>query len=1256
MCNFFSLSLSLSLLSHLSLSLSLSLDERASASRRLDWIGMAEGAEAAASVEDGGLNRAEVADFALSAIKHVKPLGTSNVCERVQAETYVRQLYREELAQAERHAPKYHLLVHMKHARNLLPKYKKITSHPFATAVYGNAMRRTPTIEDTLDPDFDCQLQIPLGSAKLTAPLKLAVWCDAPADGELDDVSISSSTSRFSFAPWHRAEEQVREGKVRFLGQAALKPAEVTELAQSGKPVELALQKRNPRSHVRGTLTVAFRLMNVTTAKLRPDAVEYAVSPLWAVPQQLGKEDALAWHLLLVSEYVRVLTKSPHAELEWPQMVALLSFLTHQVSFQPITHPDLEETMSCLRLTTAIVGSITTSLEDLVDFMRPDLEQYKFQFVAHSRIVPPIFDHFLSVFVLACRLIKYFRPVAPAVADVVSKAVLTCKSQMYKLIWASAQAENVDQPVLQLQTMCEMIDAELKYDLVFYINYFQRHALVDIVALNVMGLCQPHAAQCRELLLDPAFSVPLPFELFDLLKKIRSFRKRYIESLTTGQCAKVYGDLYTWFLPHASRWLQNLAKQGVKYAERAYKLDPGQPISDRHLHSTAVVDLLTFFTQNVYELVELGWEDLATAGTLYQLFAEVVVQTVHTYSTLLRAPFPPPSAASQFQPLTSALCIAINNIAQLSDGIMDLQESVLKHLFQLQTEQANRKAELEGESSYELHPLAREPPRPTGLRAIGLRLGFRSVGQAPSASNTSHNYDSDGSTDDDDDDLQERDANNARPHVAIDPVAAVKQSFKLAAEELSGGLLPLLDRITATFRLTVDQYLGFLLGFRKSKPLFAEVFKADTFSSTTKAKFGKDKILGLSDRKMDKVKRRMERMMRESRRATWRRHETTRGPLAMPSKPPTAKGGRSRSETEVLLDEHKLRISMEPLLDYLDESFQIMSDNLYEDVFNHVLARLWDMVLMVVQARLSSFRTGILTMHQSTTMLNFLEILKAYFMADGEGLPSVRLETRSYDGICHQLRLGQHTTEEIMWMYHGYQAEKMLTPETAHKASMTFQIVVTVHGCRNLPAVASVGQMNVGVNVTVRQRLASGATNLETKALAPVQEGLNPKLNASCEFKLFELRGTVHLEVAHIDGRKRTFLGEATCTLEDMDFAAHQDMELEQPLVPLLDRRAHTLLRVLLMRAGDPVARDFVQQRMGEVGDRGDASGSKLHIVHGHFFRASRHALPPSCAVCNKLILGLGKAAYECELCFETVHKRCHVSAAPCATGTGARF
>ena len=380
------------------------------------------------------------------------------------------------------------------------------------------------------------------------------------------------------------------------------------------------------------------------------------------VDRTRGLIHLLTLQLILIKEYATALRENPHAELEWPQMVTLLSFMTHQVSFKPV-NADLSECLACLRMGEGAASGIADALDQLVEHLQVDMEQYKFQFAAHAKIVPPIFDHFLRIFVLAQRLLKYLRSVAQAAEERLTQALLACKSRIFKLVWASAQAEAPDDELKQHHIICEMIEAEFRYDLLYYAGHLQRNADIDLVTINVMGLCQPQAEFCREMLEQGDFSVDPPYDIFDLLHKMRSLKSKFVIPLTQGPAQQVYGQIYRWFTPFVIDWLKDLAAKGATYAVRAFDLDDFQPLSDRALHSSVVLDVMTFLTQSLYEVTELQWDELATAGSVYQLFAEIVVSTMHAFVRKLKARFAP--SAREPHKLSPELCVAINDVAQV---------------------------------------------------------------------------------------------------------------------------------------------------------------------------------------------------------------------------------------------------------------------------------------------------------------------------------------------------------------------------------------------------------------------------------------------------------------------------------------------------------------------------------------------------------------------------------------------------------------
>jgi hypothetical protein len=57
---------------------------------------------------------------------------------------------------------------------------------------------------------------------------------------------------------------------------------------------------------------------------------------------------------------------------------------------------------------------------------------------------------------------------------------------------------------------------------------------------------------------------------------------------------------------------------------------------------------------------------------------------------------------------------------------------------------------------------------------------------------------------------------------------------------------------------------------------------------------------------------------------------------------------------------------------------------------------------------------------------------------------------------------------------------------------------------------------------------------------------------------------------------------------------------------------------------------------------------SKKHSINGHVFAATHYNVPPTCSVCGKMVLGIGKAVYLCGMCGTTTHKACHIRTPKC--------
>ena len=676
------------------------------------------------------------------------------------------------------------------------------TSHAFCTVAFAGGVRQTDIFPASLEPQFQSRFTFPMASPAVEAPVKVLLWStavwptvNAPGEAAQRQRSASTSTGHDSDSDdgaWAHAGDDAAAakqaakatapvpydaalaGEARFLGQVVLKPAHMEALLASPegeKRINMPLQKRTPRSKVRGSvsLKVSRREMDPDeAAPPAPDESQYhQVDPetipsdavfLWRAPSAWNTPTLHFWrvahdlllyeashledqaaaatvtattvaamaastasadagagagagghaltcsiaccHTLraiaslpgcnlaqvlpyMMDEYVQATTQAGGGT-EWSQLVALLSYLWQA---------DYAEVAKAHKAASKGGGgdgarvarppyskAVAAELRRLLDYMESDLAQYKFSFAAHRHVVPALFSSTLVAFVTGQRILRAIDGKAESPSVRLERSLGACKARVFDLIQASAAAEARGVIPRQLLVMAEMVEEEVRYDLLYFAGPLRLFARVNAIRLNVQTLVSWLANRTEKELAEYE-AEDVDVSVFDLLRKLRSLRDKFVRPVrpvleAQGLPSSTFDGLHAWFLPHVARWISSASHRGKAFVGRATAMDTLQPMTEEVLHSSSAYDVMSYLTQTYYELTALHWEDPPTAGAIFQLYAELAVDVAAEYGGWARsaAQRPPQELGS------TQRCIIVNDLEQLASGMRDLARQVERHL------------------------------------------------------------------------------------------------------------------------------------------------------------------------------------------------------------------------------------------------------------------------------------------------------------------------------------------------------------------------------------------------------------------------------------------------------------------------------------------------------------------------------------------------------------------------------------------------
>eukprot|EP00053_Salpingoeca_punica_P019761 m.202379 g.202379 ORF g.202379 m.202379 type:complete len:1513 (+) comp17718_c0_seq2:295-4833(+) len=481
---------------------------------------------------------------------------------------------------------------------------------------------------------------------------------------------------------------------------------------------------------------------------------------------------------------------------------------------------------------------------------------------------------------------------------------------------------------------------------------------------------------------------------------------------------------------------------------------------------------------------------------------------------------------------------------------------------------------------------------------------------------------------------------------SADVLSGMHSSARAASEALPKSLMVIFENIADVFGPTVHQFLQYAIGVHRSKPLLKKITE---MKKSAQAKVAEIATKSHAEAQLWKDTNDVDRNDRKTATRTLRD--------ALKASKRHGRWAWSAPAASAAVTTDKIKAAIDPLLAYLDAHFGVFSNFLYEDTFKHVIAYLWgdivDIVNSLVVPKESTVVFKRLTPAQAVALGKVLDVLQDFFVV---GLDDTHVRTNKVQAVKDRIEFCQKSTTELQWMYFSTQADSALTSRSAKFAAITFKVNlvnednlnlhrkmhVQVREVVNLPPCNADGSANVRVDISVVDILKG---KLESKSTEVIANTKRARFAGVYEFGASVLRGVCHLAVYHVEGGHDIFIGETAFTLEGVRLQLSD--EYHQPLTPQATGKSKLLLEVLASRREEAGAVKFALERSGEM--LGKLKGSKVHQVNEHKFKAVHMLVPPDCAVCQRMIVGLGKSVYQCDLCEMTVHKKCHPSAPSCS-------
>jgi protein unc-13 len=555
-------------------------------------------------------------------------------------------------------------------AKGLIAKDKTGKSDPYVTAQVGKVKKRTRTIHQDLNPEwnekfcFECH--------NTTDRIKVRVW---------DEDNDIKSKLRQKFT---------RESD-DFLGQTII---DVRTLS-GYMDVWYNLEKRTDKSAVSGAIHLYINVEIKGEEKTVPYLLQYTClhehlfqncikgddevklpeakgDDAWKIyfdetSQEIVDEFAMRYGIesiyMAMTHFACLCTKymCPGVPAALSSLLANINaFYAHATATSAVSAPD--------RFNASNFGKerFVKLLDHLHNSLKIDLNMYRKYFPSTSqtklRDLKSTVDLLTSITFFRMKVLELASP--PRASSVVRECAKVCMTTTYQYMFDNC-VEETGEPDKSVDFLRDLLDYTMRMieeDKAVYtpvLNQFPQELNVGELSAETLWLA--YRDDLKVALREHATTkICKTSDYMNLYFRVKSFYKKYIQPLPNFQSA--IPEFPEWFVPFVMDWLNENDEHSMDILRNAYNVDKaaGFPVSSGHTKfSNSVVDVFTQLNEALNVLLQMECPNPEVSADMMRRFAKTLNKVLLAYADMVQKDF------CLFSTNEKLACILMNNVQQM---------------------------------------------------------------------------------------------------------------------------------------------------------------------------------------------------------------------------------------------------------------------------------------------------------------------------------------------------------------------------------------------------------------------------------------------------------------------------------------------------------------------------------------------------------------------------------------------------------------